>query len=763
MRPFLLLSVTLMLTASPVAAVPLPLVTEGASGYTIVVPAESDPVVQTAARELQEHLAEATGATLPILAEDEAPADTARILVGPCRQTAELLPELDPDRLGHDGIVIKTVGEHLVLTGRPPRGTLYAVYTFLEEIVGCRWWTSTESDIPRRPTLEVPPQDIVYAPKLRIRSAFYRDAFDGVFAARLKLNGHHHRVPAEYGGHHRFAMFVHTFFPLLPPEEYFDKHPEWYSEIDGQRRWERAQLCLTNEEMREELVRNALARLRAAPGSDLISISQNDWYGACQCEGCLAVEAKEGSPAGPLLQFVNAVAADIEEEFPEVLVETLAYQYTRQPPRHVRPRHNVVIRLCSIECSFVEPLAAGEQNAPFRADIQGWAPIAEQLFVWDYVTNFSHYILPHPNLRVLKPNIEFFVDHNVIALFEQGDAQSGVGDFVALRAWLLARLMWDPTQDDRDLIQEFLDGYYGAAGPHLLAYLDRIHDAAEDSGVYLRCFMPDTSRWLALDDLNEATRLFDAALEAVGDQPELWARVRRERLPLDHVWLNRYHALRRQAIAQGKPFLGPEDPAAARDEFIALAREHGVGNYRERHPFAEREEQLRRRFRPAGPPPEPCVGLPPEQWLDIQDNEFRLARPGEWAEVVGDGSASDGYAIRMPGDHREWAASMPMSADFADGGLWRVYAQVRCQATAADGPAMTLGIYDTQQQRGVVQRQLTVQELHGTEYLTVDLGEHALTPAMYFWAAPPERPGEVEAVYVDRIFLVRGEDTAPEG
>lgn len=755
MRLFLLISVTLLPPASTLAAEPLTLASDGKSEYVIVVPTEPAAVVQTAARELQEHLAEATGATLTIVPESQAPADSPRILVGPCRQTRELLPDLNLEALGHDGIVVKTAGRHLVLAGRPPRGTLYAVYTFLEDVVGCRWWTSAERFVPSRPSLEVPPQDVVDAPKLRIRSAFYHDAFGGTFAARLKLNGHFHRVPPEYGGHNRFCMFVHTFFPLLPPEKYFDAHPEWYSEIDGRRRWERAQLCLTNEAMRQELVRNALERLRNAPDANLISVSQNDWYGACQCAACKAVEEEEESPAGSLLRFVNAVAADIEKEFPDVLIETLAYQYTRKPPKHVRPRENVVIRLCSIECSFVQPLAEGDQNEAFRADIEGWSRVAGQLFVWDYVTNFSNYILPHANLRVLKPNIEFFVDHNVVALFEQGDSQSGVGDFVALRAWLLARLMWNPALDDRVLIEEFLNGYYGPAGPHLLAYLDRIHDAAEQSGVYLRCFMPDTSRWLKLDDLNDATRLFDAALDAVCDKPELFARVRRERLPLDHVWLNRYHALRRQAKVEQKPFFGPDDPAAARDEFIALARKHGVGNYRENQPFAEREEQLQRRFRPAGPPPEPCKDLLPEQWLDIQDNEFRLHRPGEYADVMEDPAASDGYAVRMPGGHHEWAASVSMSADFARGGAWRVYAEVRCEATAADGPAMTLGIYDGDQRRGVTHRRLDVEDIRGEKYVTVDLGSHALTPGMYFWAAPPRRPGEVEAVYVDRIFLVR--------
>jgi hypothetical protein len=233
--------------------------------------------------------------------------------------------------------------------------------------------------------------------------------------------------------------------------------------------------------MRAELVQQALQWLRAEADPGVIDISQNDWHGRCQCAKCLAIEEEEGSPSGPLLHFVNAVAEEIEKEFPDVKVMTLAYQYTRKPPKHVRPRHNVVIRLCTIECSFVQSLATGEQNETFRSDIEGWSKVANQLYIWDYVTNFNHYLVPHPNLRVLGPNIRFFVDHNTIGLFEQGDSQSGIGDFVRMRAWVLSHLMWDHEQDADALVDEFLAGYYGPAALELKAYLDTLCDAAEES------------------------------------------------------------------------------------------------------------------------------------------------------------------------------------------------------------------------------------------------------------------------------------------
>src|SRR5690606_38717057 len=116
-----------------------------------------------------------------------------------------------------------------------------------------------------------------------------------------------------------------------------------YALVKGKRQRERTQLCLTNVEMRKELTRNALERLHQTPGATMISISQNDNNNRCECEACRAVEEREGSPAGLVIQFVNAVAEEIEKEYPEVLVETLAYQYTRKPPKHVKPRPNVIV------------------------------------------------------------------------------------------------------------------------------------------------------------------------------------------------------------------------------------------------------------------------------------------------------------------------------------------------------------------------------------------------------------------------------------
>ncbi len=358
-------------------------------------------------------------------------------------------------------------------------------------------------------------------------------------------------------------------------------------------------------------------------------------------------------------------------------------------------------------------------------------------------------------MRVLAPNLRFFVNNNVIGLFEQGDSTCAIGDFVRLRAWLLAHLMWNPDLDETALIQEFMDGYYGAATPHLMAYLELMHDAAERSGVYLRCFMNDTAGWLTIDDLNQAVRHFEKAAEAVADDPVLPERVRRERMPLDHVWLKRYYALKLSARLSGAEFLGPKDPAAACEEFIRLANKFDAGSYRERHRFQEYEDALRSRFRPSGPPPSECQGLADDDWIDFQDNQFNLSRRNEWASTADDSNASDGKAARMPGDHFEWAVQYRLSDDLKRGNPWRCYAVARCEAKAGSGAAMTMGLYDSVAKKSVTHRAITVEQSAGDTYRVFDLGSYDLHGGMYFWVAPPKRPDEVNAVYVDRIFLIR--------
>ena len=59
---------------------------------------------------------------------------------------------------------MRSEGRDLILAGGRDRGTVYAVYSFLEDVVGCRWWTESASFIPRMPDLSIPALRVRYVP-----------------------------------------------------------------------------------------------------------------------------------------------------------------------------------------------------------------------------------------------------------------------------------------------------------------------------------------------------------------------------------------------------------------------------------------------------------------------------------------------------------------------------------------------------------------------------------------------------------------------
>jgi hypothetical protein len=563
----------------------------GEAKAAIVVANNATVPEQHAAAELADFLEKITGSEFDVVSPPAA--GGSRLLVG--AGAAGLAdPDFSTDGLGADGIVIRSIGEDLVLAGGYPRGTLYAVYTFLEEQLGCSWWSSTESTIPNKPTLKVNDLDVRYVPVFEYREPYWFDAFDSDWAVRNKSNGNRPNLDEKRGGHHTYQGFVHTFYPLIPPEKYFKEHPEYFSEIDGKRTHKRAQLCLTNEQMRRELVKNLKANLRKNPKATIASVSQNDWHGNCQCDKCAAIEKEEGSPAGLMLRFVNSVAEDIEQEFPNVAISTLAYQYTRKPPKYVRPRDNVIVRLCSIECSFSKPLS-DERNKEFRDDIIGWSKICDRLYVWDYTTNFRHHIMPHPNLRVLGPNMKFFAEHNVKGVFEQGAYTTNGAEMAELRAWVLAKLLWDPNLDGQQLIDQFVDGYYGPAGAHIKDYLNTIHDAVEASGDWLGCFEKYTADYLSFDTLNTAWTHLKAAEKAVRDNPELLFRIQAAQLPVMYTFMMRWDEMRQKAEQTGADWPMPRTIRDTFQKFMKVAEKKNITRLNEwNEGFAALEQAIER-------------------------------------------------------------------------------------------------------------------------------------------------------------------------
>lgn len=523
----------------------------GRTDYSIVLGADASESEQWAARELQHWLKEISGAEFPIATSAATPeggrdgssAPRPEILVGVSpRMRALLGPALRVPDADDEGFRYENIGPAVLIRGGRDRGTMYGVMAFLENELGVRWYTPRVTVVPQRDRWRFVNLERAERPGLRVRNDFYFEAFDPTWAARNRMNGAM-GWRAQPGGLECY-WGVHTFYPLVPPAEFFANHPEYYSLIAGRRTHERAQLCLSNP----DVLRLVIERLRKAivehPNYRIYDVSQNDWHGACECDPCQAIARREGSESGPVIWFVNQVAEAIERDHPDKYVGTLAYQYTRKPPATLRPRHNVVVRLCSIECCFAHPFTDCPRNASFVADMQAWAAVAPHLYIWDYVVNFSHYTMPYPNFRVLQPNLVFFRDHRAIGVMEQAAYQSRGGEFAELRAYLLARLLWNPDGDAEAVIDDFLHGYYGRSGQHVRRYFDLLHGRLTPD-THIGLGLRPTDPLFADPFLRDAGAIFDEA-EIVADNETVRRRVELARLPLLYLKCKRTPVIARE-------------------------------------------------------------------------------------------------------------------------------------------------------------------------------------------------------------------------
>ncbi len=496
--------------------------------HAIIVPDQCSAPEDYAARDLRRHLELVTGHVLPIRPEKDA-GDCTPIYVGKCAKT--LSAGIDVGSLGLEGIHLKTAGPALYLAGNQ-RGVGYAVSTFLEDYVGCRWFTPDCATWPREGTITVPVLDRPYAPPLEYRAGDFPIARQGDFANHLRLNGANHALSDEQGSKVGVRSLAHTFAALVPPETHFKDHPEYFSLVNGKRQSGYAQLCLTNPDVLRLAIAGVRQWIKDDPRGTVFSVSQNDTANYCECAACTAVAEEEGSQSGPVLRFVNAVADDIREDYPTLAIETLAYQYTRKPPKITKPRPNVIICLCSIECCFIHPLGSDPFNQTFADDIRGWHTICNRLWIWDYIINYAHSICPFPNLYVLKPNIDFFIASGVKGIYEESCYYTPGSELQELRNYVMAKLLWDPSYDTDKAIDEFCAAFYGPAAPAVRSYVNLIHRATqEDPKLHVQIYT-HPRLYVTPATLAQASALFDQAEEAVKGDPTLLQRVQVARLPV---------------------------------------------------------------------------------------------------------------------------------------------------------------------------------------------------------------------------------------
>ena len=443
----------------------------------------------------------------------------------------------------------------------------------MELFCNYRCFTKDVDTIDTFSVLKIELGEIKEEPAFECRDAYFRNAFNGEFASKNRLNASLCDLSVAKGGRMKWFNFHHSFRDLVPEDIYFDTHPEYFSERDGKRERD-TQLCLTNPEVYEIAERSLRGWIKNNPECRVFSVAQNDNPRRCTCKNCLELEEREGSPAGPIIHFVNRLADAIKDEYPRVLLHTFAYMYSVPAPKKVVARDNVIVRICSFGNRFdktFEELAESNptgNEATFVNALKAWREHASRLYVWDYSVNFRNYLQPFFHFHVMAENIRCFQRLGIAGLMEQGNfAYGGGGAFDELKAYIISRLLWNPQTDIDEETDRFFTAVYGKnAGEVLKRYLALMEKACTSAP--LTIYQYPNAEFITDGLVEKSDDLFKEAVTVAENE------IYRERIERDYLSIRFLKITRSELDTVGR------DEAV--DKFIDDVKHFGITEINER-------------------------------------------------------------------------------------------------------------------------------------------------------------------------------------
>ena len=689
-----------------------------------------------------------------------------RLAVNPAARPARTV-ELELADVAEDAFSLRVDGTCLRVSGSV-RGVLYGVYELLETYGGCAWFTPWCEMIPERTSFAVP-DSLSFAdqPAILMREPLWKHTRVGDFAARLRMSGNSFSLKEKHGDvSHRFSRRLpncHTYRLLVPTEQYFDAHPEYFSEVKGRRVRTQNQLCLTNPDVLQIVISNVLAAIAAEPDARYFGVSQNDWDNHCTCAKCRALEEENGSPAGPVVAFANAVAEAVEKVHPDKVIETLAYNWSQPPPRKVRPRPNVMICLCTTDCDYSRPLTepGWPGNARFVSRLREWGRLTRNIYIWNYNVNTYDSPAPYPNYRSMQANFRLFRDCGATSVYEEGEYKGWHSDFAELKAYLTAKWLWNPDIPEEKLLTTFFNGYYGAAAPFVRRYFDELQALPRDPAKRRLDYQIAAETDIVTDAfLVRAERLWRDALRAVKGDAVREYNVRMGRMSVDYALLVR--DLRIYRMTEGgvseRTLKLAKRVQKAFDEAAAARRPVTVSE------DTVRDADVKARIRAMAEGR--LVGDGERAF--VQEGAFRMSRYGSYQEFADDPAATDGRALKLFDNYHNWYTLFEFDKVAFDPGVRyrvRVRARFDKRAGATDGlPVLECGIYNPKSKTYPARRTWTVADVPSDGAYAL-LGDLEWTPAagdfMFLTPADFEKKGDdarnpaLTGVFIDGLELTR--------
>ena len=456
--------------------------------YFVTIPENAGDHIKFAAEELKFFLEKITGGSV---AESVEKSDVIFSL-------GETLPFIDSgiektEYKTEDDSELLLIGNVYYLFGASDYAVMFGVYETLKALFGLRIFTETDFTF----TSSVPKEigRIKFSPDIPVRTVGIYPVYsqNERYMRRLKL----------YQAMEKWGVWAHSYFYILPPKIYADKHPDWYTA-------DKHDLCLTNVEMRAEFTERLKNLILSTPDCVYYMLGQEDNKSTCGCEKCkAALNRYNNFSSGLMLEFSNDIVSRINEwkktACPERKLEfvTFAYLKTAKAPvvirngkyrlikenLHTLPNLSVMIAPSGATSSYsyfderntscYAPNFKSDEAYPTAESIYAWKAVTDKLFFWSYSANFLDYNVPFLMWNGFDQNYREYKKLNVQYIFEEGAYSWRSVNFTELKAYIAAELSWDSSQDMNVLITDFMKAYYGDGYEYVREYFDFLNDYRE--------------------------------------------------------------------------------------------------------------------------------------------------------------------------------------------------------------------------------------------------------------------------------------------
>ena len=555
----------------------------GKSRCAIVTNKNTSEADKFALKELKEFLAKATGAEFQTIEGAANTTEKNRIYLG-------IAP--DGTKLKDGESMVQTRNGNLYLYGEGKLGNVSAVYNFLENHLGFRWYNAYGDNvkIPHIPDLRLNNIDKKYTPGLPYRALMtflYNKKSEGtLFFCRnrqnflLKENELNIIVPIGLG-HHSFLKF-------MPPEKYFKSNPEFYTMNKNGQRVTGAQLCFSNNNVRKTMIENILARMKdkykkaAAKGQSCwIEVSVSDVLGSfCHCPECKKLEEKYQCPGGAFYDYLPELCAEIKKQMPSCYITTLLYRksQTEKPPAGMILPDNFIGIFAPIDNNILAPMT-DPSNADTLKNLKNWCKIAKNIWVWYYPQPYNG-IAPYSALRRNAEDFLTMKNAGITGTFYEHDVTVVNSDnFADMESWVLLKL-FSGAVDYEKLIQEFINDNYGKAAPLMTKYFNDLENGRTSMVENGFCGNYDVSTdlysYLTPENMERWSRMFDEMENLVKSDSGTLFRVKLVRRTLDRAIVRKWTAFEKTSYAKSKSKNEFIDRIMETDKRIASERKSGT-------------------------------------------------------------------------------------------------------------------------------------------------------------------------------------------